>query len=489
MKKEEITKTLIQYFEVEQSLYNFNKDEFLSIFNKKQKDYIVNKYKKRVTFFYGGRRSGKTRGNLGAMVYTDKFVFPEIHGRIVYASQTADKAKDLCWGPMQVWNKELKLGWVFREKDNKIITRSNDIVMRGLKDIASAEKDRGEPIKLAIIDEPQSIKERILQYYDYNILEGGMRDFGEYARILYTGNPPHYLNEFLEREMNNPENKYIHTTMFDNPKYSRKSNIDYLMSIIKRRGLIMEEDENGNRSVFTVSDPAYRREFLGERVQDEHLTIFHVNDYNFYDHLPEEDEYEKVMGIDVGHKDADAIVVIYYSRNTGKIYLHHEEEKSKQNIFELAERIVEVDKIHETSMKRIDEGGLGQKISHELQSRYNIYLQPADKQNKMTYVEILKAEIDRGNFLFQRGSELAKEMNQIIYSDDKSKIDDKRGYHSDLLDATLYSFRYIYNYILNNKVDKKKTFAEERIAKILKNQRKKDMQEQELYDNFNDDDY
>ena len=77
-------------------------------------------------------------------------------------------------------------------------------------------------------------------------------------------------------------------------------------------------------------------------VQDDNLLIFKTTkEKNFYGVLPLETyQYEKVMGIDIGWHDYDAIVVLYYCQNTGKIYVVEEDEENKQTFERLMVKTV-----------------------------------------------------------------------------------------------------------------------------------------------------
>ena len=205
-------------------------------------------------------------------------------------------------------------------------------------------------------------------------------------------------------------------------------------------------------------------------IDDDNLIVFNPKDQNFYDKLPASDSYIKVIGIDTGYHDADAIVVLYYSLNTGKIYLEEEIQEKKQTTTELFRKTEELYIKHDVSHVVYDSAAGGKKIVETYLAEGGIMpMLVADKTNKMDYVEILRSNIQRGDMMFKRGSELAQEMKQIIYNHDKSKLDDKQGIHSDLLDATLYSFRFIYNWIRTGAPKEKETFKDKRIRQIMRN--------------------
>jgi len=417
----------------------FNKDDFLNLFMPKQLKYILNKDKKNFILYYGGRRAGKSAGNIGKIIYTDLYSPEKEYARIVYASATISKAKELAWKKLQKANERFELKWKFIEKESIIITPRNEIVMRGLKDIPNANKEYGFKIKLVIIDEPHTIKTNILQHYIENACMWGLSDLD--GEMCLTFNPPHFPHPYIRKELKNKENLIIQTNIFDNTKLREKrGNLieNFIDKERKRRGLKKGEEDN-----------RFRRDVYGEYLEDTDSLVFRVKEErNFFVDLPQNDIFEKVMGIDIGWDNADAIVVLYYSRKNGIIYVVEEFEKTKQTIDVLMGHIKRIENQHGTiPFKIIDKGGLGKKMTMDTFDKYGVDLITAEKSEKLTYVEFMRAEIDAGRMKFKKNSELVKEFDQIIYDEKKEKLDEKEGYHSDLLDATLYSFRYIYNHI------------------------------------------
>ena len=92
--------------------------------------------------------------------------------------------------------KNINLGWTFKRGDNKIDTRSNEIVFRGLKDIPSADLDLGFKLKRVYIDEPQTIRSKVLKHYLQNVVSWGITGVPG-ARINLSLNPPAFKHEYL----------------------------------------------------------------------------------------------------------------------------------------------------------------------------------------------------------------------------------------------------------------------------------------------------
>ena len=466
-KEEKILESLDSYINQVTDLSSYDEEKFLGMFYKKQREYILNPKGYGITLFYGGARAGKSFANLGKTARKDQS--DTRYGRIVIASATEQKVKQLYWEKLKSAKKALNLPWNFKDKDSQIVTQNGEIVFRGLKDIGNANKDQGFTIKMCIIDEPQTIRPDILQHYIENVIRPRCIELN--AEICLTGNPPHFPFPYLKELYNNKEVRTIVTNFFDNESLTMKQKTDFLEKERKRLGVVKGEEP-----------PAFRREYFGEMIEDTDLVVFKPTEKNDFEVLPYCDDkkypihWEKVMGIDVGSDDSDAVVVIYYSGVLKKVYIVEEFEKSGQNVKQLADKIKLYSNNHGgIDIKVIDTGGLGKKVTQEISDRYEVHLIPAEKSEKMTYIEILKAEIESGNVLFRKGSALRKEMERIIYTLDREKIDDKKGYHSDLLDAALYAFRYIYNHIMPRSVEADtRSWEEKRLDDLIEmNDRKK----------------
>jgi len=453
--------------EIESNLSHYNTEEFIKIFYPKQQQCILNPSNKDITMFWGGARGGKSFGCCGTVVYTDMDYRSDIHARIIVAAATEGKAKQLYWEKLKRAAHRLNLPWTFKSGESRINTKFNDIVFRGLKDIPNANKDQGFKIKLCLVEEPQTIKADILEHYIENVVMPRLIEVK--GRVLFAGNPPHFPHPYLKKLYKNNEVNVIQTNMYDNQSLSNKKIIAYLEKQRKRLGF-----KKGEESA------AFRREYYGEMIEDRDLVVFHPTEKNIFENLPKVDaagkqiHWDKVMGIDIGADDSDAVVVIYYSPILNQIYVVEEYEKSGQNIKELSDKINHYSRMHGgIDLKIIDTGGLGKKITHDIASRYGTTLIAAEKSEKMSFVEMMKVEIDYGNMFFKEGSDLVKEMEQIIYTMDREKIDDKKGYHSDLLDACLYAFRYIYTHLKPAEPKDILSFEDNRFEELLERHRNK----------------
>lgn len=397
---------------------------------------------------FGGRRGGKTIANTSDSIITDKTLMPNTDARIIFASGTAEKSKDLYWNLLTRANKYGKFGWVPRMGEKKIITPSNTIVFRGLKDIQSADLDYGFKIKRLYLDEIQTIREKVLKHYLENVIPWGTAGI-EGARINFTGNPPTFKMPYLEKQYKNPKYPKIHVTMFDNPSLTTKQIEELMQKNADFLGLSLEEAKR---------HPTFRRNVYGEWIYSNELVIFDTEKIQKYsDPLPDDlKDFYTVLGVDIGGGAAqDALVVLAWHKYR-KDEIYYLEEKVLNTKDEDLETLAGWIKKYELKYEErnspfqsisIDTGGLGERVASVLRQKYGVVnLVAAVKSDKMAYLEEMRTELYQGRFKMPaENCRLLEEMAQILYTEDYQKVDDEQGLHSDLLDAALYSFRFIYS--------------------------------------------
>ena len=395
--------------------------------------------------YVGARRAGKTVANLLLIVIYDLFVTTDIPARIVIASYTIGKVRGLYWNSLMIANKLLRLGWNFKNQDSMIVTKNNEIVFRGLKDMPSANMDIGYKIKLAIIEELHTIKEDIVKHYIENVITHGTVGI-PLASIRVTANSPVYHMPYYEAMYENPEIEVINTTMWDNPYYSKDMVDEYALKIARKLGYSSIEEARANHAGFA-------RDLFGDRRLDKSTLVFpDYSQYAFFDKIPNYKEMIPVMGVDIGGGSAkDAIIVLLYSQYENQTYLDYEEEieTADEDLEKLATGIRNTHKIYKEltgqwASVSIDTGGVGKRIAMTLRNRYAVpNVIPAKKEDKMTYLREFKTELLHHRIKLKKDSTLYTEFKQIVYNDRKDQIDDERGLHSDLLDASLYAMRYL----------------------------------------------
>ena len=155
------------------------------------------------------------------------------------------------------------------------------------------------------------------------------------------------------------------------------------------------------------------------------------------------------LGVDIGYRDSDAIAVLGWSDVSKLVYLVEEYVAPKQDITDLTNCIKAFQKKYDASKIVMDEGALGKKIGEELRRRHHISVEPAEKTEKQSNVEILNDYMRLGHFKAKANSRFAQDSYLIQIDWEKSrpnKIVIKKNPHSDIIDAVLYAFKLTYAY-------------------------------------------
>lgn len=198
------------------------------------------------------------------------------------------------------------------------------------------------------------------------------------------------------------------------------------------------------RQKWDDDNPTLLREWMGRWVLDLNaLLIKYSETKNHYDELPHH-AMHYIIGVDIGHKDADAIAVLGWSDFSSKIYLIEEIVTKEQDLTTLATQLDAVVAKYKPDKLVMDEGALGKKIAEEFRRRKHIPVQPADKHRKMENVALLNDWLRRDLFFAKKNSLFAQESYSVQIDYEHTTPDRlvvKKGFHSDIIDAVLYAFR------------------------------------------------
>lgn len=413
-----------------------SKKDFLRLFNENQKKWIT-EFKSIVQMFFGGRRGGKTIGNIGKVLYCDLYYKPKIKSLILIIASTKDSARDLYWHKIKKFNQKFKLGYKFKDSSLRITTPRNEIVLLGLFDYKSVSKKLGQAVKLVVIDEAQTLKDSYLKEFidDVSVWSG----FDHEGITCLSGNPPaQHFGTIYEMWTNKDNGVFkMSTNIYQNPRFTPKQIEERLAFERKRRGLKKGEE-----------DAQFKRMVEGKWVIDNSSVIFKPKEINFYDSIPA-GSYSRVVGLDFGMVHHDAIIVLAYSTKTKEIYLEYEWQKSRQDIASTCEKVIDVCDKFDAYKVIFDPGGMGSKVGLELENRYSkgrINFESANTKEKMSWIEILKSEIESGKFKMKKNGIFHQECPQILYDEDRKGTDDKKGLHSDIMPAIIYAMKDVYNH-------------------------------------------
>ena len=334
-------------------------------------------------FFYaldGARRSGKTELLLWIVIFAELL---RDKGDIFLGSIDARKIKSLLWNKILDTSAKYCLGFKKDVGKEVIITPMGTVIFfKSLKDKAVIEWARGEKFKLAIVDESQSVINKNLKTFVFDAVGPAMQDFG--GKIVLSGTPS-ILHRGVWYDWVNkaPDNGVvrIHLTPERNEFLSQKMRTAYLDKVRKSKGLKKGEE-----------DASFLREYMGLWVVDDVSLVFRYNEaINDFQTCPYKyGEASYVIGVDLGHDDADAFCVMAYSLYDLNVYMVEELVRKKQGATETVKALEPLWQRYGCPPIVVDTGGLGKKVGKDFMNAFKVPIYPAEKTNKGGYLHIMR---------------------------------------------------------------------------------------------------
>lgn len=377
------------------------------------------------------RRAGKTTACAAHLIST---AINNAETLSVYITLTGTSGKRIIWNEFKKIVNHFKLPCKINDVDLSItFPNGASVIVIGAKDETEIEKIRGIGIKLCYIDECQSFKAYIEDLID-DIIGPALMDYA--GSLCLIGTPSPIPSGYFHKCWSAVEGWSKHSwTFWDNPHIPVKSKMTH-------DAVFEREMKRSGRSKL---DPSVRREFFGEWETDkDSLLIKYDIAKNDYTALPERRQYNYIMGIDIGHEDADAIAILAWSEQDPTTYLVEELITPKQDITALADQIKALDSKYKVSRMIMDMGALGKKIGEELIRRHQIPVVAADKARKMENVAFLNDALRTSMFKAKKDSRFVQDTYLVEIDRDKSTPDRIRvsdRFHSDIIDAVLYGFK------------------------------------------------
>ncbi len=389
-----------------------------------------------------GRRAGKTslayRGLLQGMCAHPN----TIHA---YIGVTRESAKRLAWNPLRRLASQHGLEIQFN-KVELIAYHANgsELWILGADKEEDMDKMRGAAYKRVVIDEAASYRAFIEQMVN-EVIEPALGDHR--GELWLMGTPGRTAaGYFYDASIKAPgfEKFSVHKwTVQDNPYFLDPE--DWLQDLRERNGWGLEH-------------PTYRREYLGEWCKDDSALVYKFEkERNLVESLPDnEAEYTYVLAMDFGVVDPTAFVVLAYHAHDPCVYVVESYKRPDLGPTDVAEhirllqdryaRITNREPV--TAFETIvgDTGGMGKAYAKELQSRHAIYVKPAEKREKLAYIDHMNGDLiaSRIKVVKNPNEELVREWQTLPWitrDGRKQEKYDERKYDDHLADACLYGWR------------------------------------------------
>lgn len=374
------------------------------------------------------RRSGKTIACAVDLINTALRNSKRV---CLYITLSRNNAKKIIWGEILEINRRFNLNAIANETELSLTFPNASIIyLSGAKDKSEIEKFRGLPLTLCYLDESQSFRPHIQSLVD-DIISKALFDYD--GTLCLIGTPGPVPSGYFYDCAHSLEWSHHSWTMFQNPwlqKKSGKTPQELVDRELKRKGI-------------TIEDPTIQRECFGKWCVDIDAIVFKYDRIkNDYTSIPDlVGKWEYVIGVDVGFDDADAIAVLGWNEHIKKVYLFEEHVQAKQGITDLAIRIEALIKKYDPLKIVMDTGGLGKKIAEEIQMRYSLPIEAAEKSRKFEFIELLNDAMRTSRFFAKKDSRFAQDCLLVEWDKDSVNPKVSDNYHSDITDAVLYAFR------------------------------------------------
>jgi hypothetical protein len=361
----------------------------------------------------------------------------------LYVTSTLKNAKRLIWPTLKKLNAKYALGGVPNETEAFLrfpnVENEPVIYLGGAKDREEIEKIRGYEggLKRAAIDEVQSIRASILTTLVDDIIEPSLFDYDGTLSLVGTPGPV-LAGYFYEADEGEQRHAWEHffLDMRTNPHLEAKSG--------KPPEQILAELRERRR--WAEDNPTYVREYRGQWVTDTDALALHYDRQRNACERQEApaDGWRYLLVFDIGFDDADAIGVLGWAPHDRRLRLVKELITRKQGITELGNQLKALARTFQPERIVGDLGALGKKIGAELQQRWGLNVEAADKQRKAEHVGLLDDALLTGSFLAPPDSVFAEDCAIVQWDADaraKGVLAFDDSYHSDIIDAVLYGYR------------------------------------------------
>lgn len=355
---------------------------------------------------------------------------------IPYITLTRDTAKNILWPAMHAIDKQLEIGLKFHENTGDIVFPNKArIVLRGCDDRNQIEKLRGPRYPRVVIDEAQAFPSFLEELID-DVLEPATIDFK--GQIIVTGTPNASCRgvfyEMAEGELKGAWSQH-NWTLRENPHLGDVGT--WLNNLRKRRG-------------WTEQHPTFLREYCGKWVRDTNGLVYKISPElnSVWEWEPENDlNWSYVLGIDLGFNDPTAFAVVAYNDRTGECVVVSSYKEAGLIPSAVAVRVERLMEEYEFDRIVADSGGFGKGYVEEMRSSFEIPVHPADKKDKVGFIELLNGDLQSGATKVVRpaNTELWDELTLLQWkmdSLDRGKyIEDRKRFQNHLCDAVLYAWK------------------------------------------------
>jgi PBSX family phage terminase large subunit len=387
---------------------------------KEQYDFIADPSRRKAAIC--SRRSGKS---YAAGRYLIKEALENEGTMCVYIARTREAAKRILWRSLKEADQRFRIGIKFNNADLVATFPNNSQIMfTGANDASDVDKLRGAAFSLAVLDEAAFFNINLRELVN-EVLTPALLDRDGSLVLISTPNSA-CTGFFYDITEKSKYNFSVHRwTVKNNP---------HMTHAVRS---IEADIKNG---ILDPSDASYKREYLGLWVRDNQDIVYEYGDDNLLKDTPESNDWEFVLGIDLGYHDATAFVVAAWSPDLPYLYFVDEYKQTKMLTSEVEEKIHAFMRDYNFSSIVMDTGGGSSKMLLEtFKQRSGLPVKAAKKtQDKLGMIKLMNSDLKNGTIKVAVGMELLQEWDKLQYN--KSKTAEDRRFDNHLSDAALYAW-------------------------------------------------
>ena len=429
-----------------------------------QIDFITDPSKRKAAIC--SRRSGKS---FAAGRYLIKEALEDAGTTCVYIARTREAAKRILWSSLKEANQQFRLNIKFNNADLiAVFPNQSKIMFTGANDASDVDKLRGAAFSLAVLDEAAFFNINLKELVNEVITPALLDRDGSLVMISTPNSLCHGF--FYDITEKGTYNFSIHRwTVKDNP---------YMKHAVRA---IEKDIENG---ILDPGDPSYKREYLGLWVRDDQEIVYGYSQENLFEDRPDSNEWEHILGIDLGYHDATAFVVVAFSPHYPVLYVIDEFKQTRMLTSEVESKIHRFMKDYNfTSIVMDSGGGSSRMLLEEFKQRSGIPVKPAKKTgDKVGMIKLMNSDLKASTIKIKRGMELLTEWDKLQFN--KAGTAEDKRFDNHLSDACLYAWMESRHYLYEEAEDEPIKGSIEWYKRLedQMEQRLLDEQEQEQYD-------
>lgn len=430
------------------------------------------------------RQTGKSTG---VMLIVSIRCFEEAMAEWVVIGVTRKSAKAIYWAPLRELNTKFELGLEFHNQDLEVtFPNGSKLTFMGADNISELEKIRGRRLNGVVVDESKSFPVLLFDELIYEVIEPAL--MAKNGELILIGTPGDSLRgTFYMSTVDEP----VYFMGPDGVTPDRQSNVLYgtvpkcpAKWVFHRWTLPdnVTRFPDGKGGFYTMWDraqelmrqngwtrktPQAAREYFGDWMPADDKRVYRYRPVlHDYDPRPDKTspkrhvrwglpdisgEFKTVIAVDLGTKDGTGVVVWGWNVHTDDLWeLFSGKKKPLEGerlpIREIAEWYHELEAEYGPFEGwPSDPGGLATMVHDELADQYQVYLEPAEKHEKLDAIEIMNNDFDTGRIHLRRGSMLSDEIDRArwdLRALDKNKKTEDASIPNDVSDAGLYGHRW-----------------------------------------------